>query len=97
MQIRKAISDWANKWFFVREKAPRVTIELGSAAIGVAVYIFVDINYGRAAGSFLAHGTFKLIGLVLGIAIYVILSFSICGIYNLCKWLIGAKAKKDGT
>jgi hypothetical protein len=97
MQIQKAISGWFNKWFFVREKTPRVTIVLGSAAIGVAVYIFVDIYYGKAAGNFVAHGAFKLLGLVLGIAIFVIVCLSICGIYNLCKWLIGTKAKRDGT
>jgi hypothetical protein len=30
MQLKKAISDWANKWFFVAEKTPRVTIALVS-------------------------------------------------------------------
>jgi hypothetical protein len=93
----KVLNDWFNKWFFVKEKTPAAIIGLGSAAIGVTVYIFVDMCYGRAADAFVVRVAFKILGILAAIAIAVILLLSVSGIYNLCKWLIGKRTKKGVT
>jgi uncharacterized membrane protein YczE len=86
MQIKKAMNAWANKWFFVTEKKPRVIIVLVSLAIGLAVGISVNLH-GRSDDNFWVHQAAKFIGLIATVAIGVIVLLVTSGIYNVCKWL----------
>jgi hypothetical protein len=95
MQIKKAISDWANSWFFVKEKKPRVIIGIGSALIGVAAGVGFDFQL-RAQGVF--REASQLTGLIVCLAVGFLVLIPTCGIYNLCRWLVRDKsAKMDKT
>ncbi|MDR3459382.1 MAG: hypothetical protein P4N60_18290 [Verrucomicrobiae bacterium] len=84
MQIKKAISDWANKWFFVKEKKPGLVIALVAVAVGLAAGITVDLS-GRSDDNFWARQAAKGLGLIVGLVISLTLWLAISGAYNLYK------------
>jgi hypothetical protein len=96
MQFKKAISDWENKWFFVAEKTPRVTIALVSVAVGLAVGISVDMS-GRADGSFWVRQAAKFLGLIATLVVAITLLLAISGVYNVCKRLADKKSGRNGN
>jgi hypothetical protein len=90
MQIKQAISNWANRWFFVKEKKPRLVIGLSSALIGVTVGAFADHSM-RAQG--VARVGSLLLAYITCMAVSFILAFTIWGFYNLCSWLVRDKTE----
>ena len=93
MQIKKTLSDWLNRHFFVKERTPRVIIGVGSALIGVAVGIYVDFSL-RVDEGFFGRQAAKLIGLIACLATGFIVLFPVSGIYNICKRLIEKGSSK---
>lgn len=93
MQIKKAISDWANKWFFVKEKKPSLIIALVSVAIGLAAGIFVDLS-GRSDDNFWVRQVAKVLGLVVCLVIGLTLFLAMSGGYNFCKRFADKKSGK---
>jgi F0F1-type ATP synthase assembly protein I len=83
MQLTKVINDWVNRWFFVKEKKPRVLIGMSGVVVSVAVYFFIQ-HYTRTE-SFLVRVVFRLIGFAAALAISLILVLLACGTYNVCK------------
>ena len=88
MQIKQTISDWANRWFFVKDKKAALTIALVSVGVGLAIDIGLVI-YRRTHDEFFLnlHGqlfdmAFRFAALFV-VTLFVFLLAS--GIYNLCK------------
>lgn len=83
MQIKKAINDCANRWFFVKEKKPRVII--GMSGVAVCVVIYFIIQHCIRTESYLVRVASRFIGFVAALAISGILVLFAFGTYNLCK------------
>ena len=84
----KIVNDWLNNIFFVKAAKPRIAIGLGSAAIGVAVFIGLHIYRRAHADCFLnQHGWLfsMFVSYITSIGVGFIVLLSVCGIYNLCK------------
>jgi hypothetical protein len=93
MHIKKAINDWANKWFFVKEKKPALVIVLVSVAVGLAAGITVDLS-GRSDDNFWIRQAGKVLGLIVGLVITLALLLAISGAYNLYKRFADKKSGK---
>jgi hypothetical protein len=74
--------------FFVKETKPRVVIGVVSVAIGLVVDIALLV-YRRTHEDFFLnqHGRLfdMLVRFIAGFAIAVIVCFSTCAVYNICK------------
>ena len=55
MNNDRSISGWVNRYFFVREKKPRIIISLGSVGVGLAVDIMLDVFRRTDKEFFLNH------------------------------------------
>lgn len=88
MQIKQAISEWANRWFFIKERKPRVAIGLSSVAVGLAVGIGLDI-YRRTHGEFFLNHYGRIfdvsVRFVAAIVTTVVVLLFVSGIFKICK------------
>jgi hypothetical protein len=78
MQIKQTISDWANRWFFVKDKKAALTIALLSVGIGLAVDIGLVI-YRRTHEEFFLNQHGRLFDMAFRfVALFAVTFFVFC-------------------